>query len=77
MHATLIQSFENELFSRFLLSTYAGHVGLAVAKHWCFMPKWKDDSTVEFIIYFVFKISVLPKYRVKYYDYIVEWCSGL
>ena len=26
---------------------------------------------------FVFKISFLPKYRVKYYDYIGKWCSGI
>ena len=26
---------------------------------------------------FVFKISVLPKYRVIYYDYIVKLCSGI
>ena len=26
---------------------------------------------------FVFKISVLPKYRVKYYDYIAMLCSGI
>ena len=25
----------------------------------------------------MFKISFLPKYRVKYYDYIVKWCSGV
>ena len=27
---------------------------------------------------FVFNISFLPRpnYRVKYYDYIVKWCSG-
>ena len=23
---------------------------------------------------FVVKISFLPKYRVKYYDYIIQWC---
>ena len=28
-------------------------------------------------IVFVFNISSLPIYRVKYYDYIVEWCSGV
>ena len=28
-------------------------------------------------LFFVFKISFLPKYRVKYYDYIVKWCSGI
>ena len=42
---------------------YAGHVNLDAAKHWQFMPNWKDGSTVEFII-FVFKISFLPKYHV-------------
>ena len=27
---------------------------------------------------FVFKMSLLPKYHVKYYDYIVvKWCSGI
>ena len=25
----------------------------------------------------MFKISILPNYRVKYYDYIVKWCSGM
>ena len=28
-------------------------------------------------VLFVFKISFLPKYRVIYYDYIVNWCSGI
>ena len=26
---------------------------------------------------FSFANSFLPKYRVKYYDYIVKWCSGV
>ena len=26
-------------------------------------------------LFVVFKMSFLPKYRVKYYDYIVNWCS--
>ena len=26
---------------------------------------------------FAFKNSFLPKYRAKYYDYIVKWCSGI
>ena len=26
---------------------------------------------------FAFANSFLPKYCVKYYDYIVEWCSGV
>ena len=25
----------------------------------------------------VFEISLLPNYCVKYYDYIVKWCSGM
>ena len=28
-------------------------------------------------LFFVFKISLLPNYLVKYYDYIVKWCSGV
>ena len=27
--------------------------------------------------FFELKISFLPKHRVKYYDYIVKWCSGI
>ena len=27
-------------------------------------------------LFFVFKMSFLPKYRVIYYDYIVKWYSG-
>ena len=43
--------FQTELFSSFLPSTYAGHVNLAAAKHWQFMPNWEDGSTVELIIF--------------------------
>ena len=71
VHATIMRYFQAERFSRFLPSSHDGHVNLAAGKHWVFMPNWKD---VEFII-FVFKISFLPKYRVKYYDYIVDLCS--
>ena len=28
-------------------------------------------------LYFAFTNSSLPKYNVKYYDYIVKWCSGI
>ena len=28
-------------------------------------------------LYFAFTNSCLPKYRVKCYDYIVKWCSGV
>ena len=43
--------FQTELFSRFLPSSYAGHVNLATAKHWRFMPKYRDGDTVEFNIF--------------------------
>ena len=39
---TIMRSFQTELFSSFLLSTYAGHVNLAAGKHWQFMPNRKD-----------------------------------
>ena len=48
--AIIMRSFQTELFSSFLSSTYAGHVNLAAAKHWQFIPNWKDGSTVELII---------------------------
>ena len=49
--ATIMRYFQAELFSHFLPSSYAGHVNLTAAKHWRFMPKCKDGSTVEFIIF--------------------------
>ena len=49
--AKIMRSFQAELFSRFLPSSYAGHVNLTASKHWRFMPKWKHGSTVEFIIF--------------------------
>ena len=48
---TIKRSFQTELFSSFLPSTYAGHVHLAAAKPWLFMLNWKDGSTVELIIF--------------------------
>ena len=36
--ATKMLSFQAELCSRILPSSYAGHVNLAVAKPWQFMP---------------------------------------
>ena len=45
----------------FLTGVVCGHGGLAAAKPWWFMPKWKDGSTVEFIIFRVqFNISFCP-----------------
>ena len=49
--ATIMQYFHTELFSSFLPPTYAGHVNLAAAKPWQFMPNWKDGSTVHLIIF--------------------------
>ncbi len=49
--ATIMRSSQAELFSRFLPSSYAGHVNLPASKHWHFMPKWKHGSTVELIIF--------------------------
>ena len=40
--ATIMRSFQAELFSSFLPSTYDGNV---------IMPNWKHGSTVEFIIF--------------------------
>ncbi len=49
--AIIMRSFQTEIFSSFMPSTYAGHVNLAAAKHWQFMLNWKYGSTVEFIMF--------------------------
>ena len=41
-----MRSLQTEVFSSFLPSTYAGHVNLAAAKPWQFMPNRKDGSTI-------------------------------
>ena len=41
--------FQKELFSCFLTSTYARHVGLTADKPWRCMPKLQDGNTDEFI----------------------------
>ena len=45
------------------------------------LPKSPVGDTDELIIfrvhYFVSNILLLPKYRVKYYGYIVKWCGGM
>ena len=51
VYATIMRSFQTDLFSSFLPSTYAGRVNLAAAKPWQLMPNWKDGSTVELIIF--------------------------
>ena len=49
--ATIMRSFQTELFSTFLPSAYSGHVNLAATKPWQFMPKYRDGDTVEFNIF--------------------------
>ena len=68
--------FHTEQFSRFLLPTYTGYVKLAAAKHWQCVSSSKMVALLN-SLYFAFKNSFLPKYRVKFYDYIVKWCSGI
>ena len=46
-----MRSSQAELSSRFLPSLYVGQVNLAAGEPWEFMPKCKDGSTVEFIIF--------------------------
>ena len=29
------------------------------------------------LLFVLFRVSFLPNYRVKHYDYIVKWCSCL
>ena len=67
--------FQTEQFSRFLPAPYPSHVNLAAAKH-C---RWVQSSVMAALLNslsFAFANSFLPKYRAKYYDYIVKWCSG-
>ena len=49
--AIILLSFHTEIFSRFLASSYAGHVNQATAKHWRFMRKERDGDTVEFVTF--------------------------
>ena len=52
----------------------AGHVSLAAAGGSC---QSGNMAALLNSLVFVFRISFLPKYRVKYYEYIVKWCSGI
>ena len=56
----------------FTFPTVDIYVGLAATKPWWFKMAAQFNS-----LFFVFNISFLPKYLVKYYDYIVKWCSGI
>ena len=54
--ATIMRSFQTELFSSFLPSMCAGHVNLAASKHWhngSSCQTGKNGSTVVFIIFCV------------------------
>ena len=70
-----MRSFQTEQYSRFLSSSPAtliwprqssggGYQSSAMAALLNSLP-------------FAFRNSFLPKYRVKYYDYVVKWCSGI
>ena len=71
-----MRSFQTEQFLRFLPSPYAGHVKLAVAKHGGGCQS-SEMAVLLNSLSFVFTNSFLPKYRVKYYDYTVKWCSEM
>ena len=67
-----MQSFQRELFSRFLL----------LPLNWPRRSIGSGCQSSEMAallnsLSFVFKNLFLPNYRVKYYDYIVKWCSGI
>ena len=51
MGATMIRSFQKELFERFLPSVYAAHVGLAAGRPWSCMPKCQYGDTVDLIVF--------------------------
>ena len=72
----MMRSFQAELFSRFVSSSYAGHVNLTAENIGCSCQSGKMAALLN-SLFFVFKISFLPKYSVKYYDYMVKWCSGI
>ena len=73
--ATIMRSFQTELFSSFLPSTYAGHVNLAAMKPWQFMPNWKHGTTVEFIS---FHVSIYRRLTaITSYLHFLSKCSSL
>ena len=53
---------------------YAAHVSLAGLGHAC---QSGNIAILLTSIVSVFKISLLAKYRVNYYDYIIKWCFGI
>ncbi len=73
--ATIMRSFQTELFSCFLPSSYAGHVNLTASKCWRFMPKCKHGSIVKFIIFRVqdFLSAYVPCQMLWLYCKVVQW----
>ena len=63
--------------ARFLPVAYVGHVNLAAAKQWRVIPKLKDGSTVEFIIFrvqdFLSAYVGLPCQILLLYYKVVQW----
>ena len=70
--ATKMRCFQAELFSRFLMPSYAGHVNLAGESLDC-SCKIANMAALLKSLFFVFNISFLRNYHIKYYDYIVKW----
>ena len=68
--------FQNELFSRFLPSMYGAWQPMAAQKPW-WCCESRTMATLMNLSFFVFKISLLRNYHVKYYDHIVNWCSDI
>ncbi len=77
MDATILRSFQIQQFSRSLLPMYTGHVKPDAAKPWRCARQSSKMAALLNSLSFAFKYSFLPKYSVKYYDYIVKWCSGI
>ena len=64
---------DESYFLVFLPSAYAENVGLASETHAkvAIRRPWLNS------LFVVFKMSFLPKYDAKHYDYIVKLCSGV
>ena len=69
--------FQRELFSRFLASTYAGGTLAWQRQSLGDVCQSRNMATLLNSLISVFKISFLPNFRAKYYDYIVKMCSGV
>ena len=65
-------TFQNELFSRFLPSTYVAWQRRSLGDA-AKLARWRH----RYSSFFVFKTSLLRNYRFKYNDYVVKWCSGI